>query len=188
MPLSLGHYRLLKRFDVAFVADGPAAPGRGDLILGLLICSMGVDEFIALAQSAEFSKVLHKWGKRACPCLWLAWIPFFGPLWRRWFGFDFLEKVGLFQAYLRQAQEVPAFWVEGDSQSESPGHWSQAAEIVLRAELGWTREEINTEPLSKALDDYIRFMERNGAVQLVSDEELAMGEANARVMEAMSRN
>ena len=66
----------------------------------------------------------------------------------------------------------------------SVGHWSQGLEVVLRGELNWTGEEINEEPLSKAFADYFRWAENQGAVRLISPEEIESGKANAAAIEA----
>src|ERR1039457_6510592 len=46
LPLSLGRYRMLRRFECPFVAEGPAEASMADLLLGLLICSMRCQEFL----------------------------------------------------------------------------------------------------------------------------------------------
>jgi len=183
-PLSLGHYRLLKRFDCAFVADGEAKAGPGDLILGLLICSMPPGEFLSWLSSPHFYKEVRAWGRGLTPFAWLSALPWIGKWYRRRWGFNVFEKVALFRRYLEEHSAVPAHWVERDG-GNSGAHWSQAMEVALRGELNWSAEEINEQPLSKAIADYFKWAENQGAIRLMSKEEIQQGEENARLMEAI---
>lgn len=187
LPLSLGRYRLMKRFDIAFVAEESAKANPDDLILGVLICANRCDDFKALANSKNFSKVVGKWGKKANPKLWLARIPFLGKWWRKRYGFDFLEKVGLFQCYIKEASEIPQFFDESNGGGSSGSHWSHGIEVALRQELGWSKDEIDEEPLSKAMADYFKLLENQGAIRLLTPEDIIAGEANAKIFAALEQ-
>jgi hypothetical protein len=177
-PLSLGRYRLLKRFGCAFVADEEASAGINDLILGLVICSLRVEEFMRRLEDGTLKREVRKWGRKICPCAWMGLIPVLGKWWRRKYAFDVFEKEGLFSAYLRDGSKEPKFWDENKDGGTSGAHWAQSIEVILRSELGWTDEEINEAPLTKALADYFKFAESQGFVRLMSDEELRiLGEA-----------
>jgi hypothetical protein len=187
LPLSVGRYRLLKRFEVAFVADGEASAGISDLLLGVLICSMRVDEFMEFSTSPNFKRDIRRWSKRVFPKSWICALPFCGKWWRRTRGFNVLEKIALFQHYIADAKKIPHYTTRENSPRTNSGHWSHCIEICLRSELGWTQEEINEEPLSKALADYFGFAESRGMISLLSDEDLANAEGNAaRIAEAFA--
>ena len=175
-PLSLGRYRLLKRFDCAFVADEEKSATIPDLIIGVLICSMRCDEFLKWAQSPDFGKDIRKWSKRVVqigPIGWIGrWlIPPLGRWWRKRHSFCAVEKMQLFQRYIREGQVIPKFWINDDGGESSGSHWAHSVETVLRAQ-GWSGEEIDEEPLNRALADYFKFAESKGMIRLMSDEEL----------------
>jgi hypothetical protein len=173
-PLSLGRYRLLQRFGCGFVEAEETLVGVADLMLGILICSMRVDEFVEFASDPRSVKYLRRWGKRIRREI------------RADGGFSIYAKFGLFLHYLREGQRIPKYWEEGPQrESLGPCHWSQAVEVCLRSELGWTKEEVDETPLAKAITDYFQHAQRMGAVRLMTAEEEAQGEANARVMEAL---
>lgn len=187
-PLSLGRYRLLQRFDVAFVADEAKTAGPADLILGLFICSMEVEEFLAWANSNRFQKEAAKWGRKVFSSPIIGRIPFIGKSWRKKYSPEFFQKFALFKRYIEEGSVLPSFWDErGGGQSSSAGHWAQNVEVVLRSELGWTGEEVNEQPLTKALSDYFKFAESQGLVRLISDEEKLQGEENAKILAEIER-
>jgi len=159
LPLSLGRYRLMRRFGVAFVLDGEEKAGIQDLLLGVLICSMRCDEFLPFLKTKDFTRKLRRWGRRFKH------------------GFNYVEKILLFKRYVEVHSEVPRFWEAEDGCGESGAHWSQGIEVILRGELGWTREEINEEPLSKAIADYFKWCENKGIVELMDADQLAQVEA-----------
>jgi hypothetical protein len=194
-PMSLGRYRLLKRFDCAFVAEEEARAQLGDLIIGVLICSMRCDEFLEWAGSKDFAQDVSQWGDRILGMGFLGIPgrmglinPPFGRWWRKRHGFNVVEKMQLFNRYISEANKLPAFLQEEGDNSASGAHWTQSMEVALRGELGWTKEEIDEEPLSKAIADYYKWLENQGAIQLLSDEQMEFyreqAEHNMRVLEA----
>ncbi len=181
LPLSLGRYRLLKRFDCAFVADGPAKADISDLLLGLVICSLRVEEFILMANAGQLAKEVCRWSRKACPHSWVGLIPWLGKWWRKKHSFNYAEKILLFQEYITEAQKIPAYR-ELESNSQSSGaHWSHGVEVTLRSEVGWSREEIDEQPLSKAIGDYFKHCENKGLIQLMTPEEVAAPELTANM-------
>ena len=62
----------------------------------------------------------------------------------------------------------------------------------LRGQLGWTKNEIEEEPLTKALADYFKHMENEGHVRLIPhelyQEMMDEGEANMKAFEKMAEN
>jgi hypothetical protein len=183
--LSVGRYRLMSRFKVAFVDDQERAATAGDLLMAVLICSMRVDEFMAFASQPDFSAQVQKWGRKAgffepkmfsWPCL--------GQRLKKFLGSRVAEvdlkylttEIQRFQEYIIAGSRAPEYWDESPEAHASSAHWSQSIEVVLRGNIGWTMAEINEEPLGKALWDYFKFMENQGTVLLMSPEEV---QANA---------
>ena len=163
-PFSLGHYKLLRRFNCAFVQDDAVNCERGDVVLGVLICSMKPAEFLALMESENFIETVKEWGQK-CGL------------------FDLAEKAALFKEYIEAHSVVPRYWEKENHGSDSGAHWAQCVEVALRSKLGWTAEEIDEQPLSKAFADYFKYAESEGAIQLMSEREIAFIEASKRQKE-----
>lgn len=188
LPLSIGRYRLLHRFNVAFVADGEANPTAGDLLMGVLICSMRVEAFMAFAAAPEFKRALDWWARkfRFLPPRAFTW-PLIGRLLEKAFGeacalgdaARLCQEIESFAQYIREGGQPPRYWDETDTSRPSASHWSHSIEATLREFQGWTREEINEEPLNKALWDYFKHCENQGLVRLMSAEEAAEVDAPA---------
>lgn len=183
LPLSLGRYRLLKRFGCAFVAEGVARAEAGDLLLGVVICSMRCQGFLDFLEAKNFRRQISRWGRRVSPFPWIGYLPWIGKAWRDRYSFNLLEKLNLFKRYIEEAQTVPNYISTSAGDRQSKSHWSDNVEIVLRSELGWTREEIEEAPLSKALNDYFNHAERQGLVVILTDDDLQAAEANAAALE-----
>lgn len=163
----------MRRFDVAFVADGEASAEMGDLILGVFICSQRCEDFLQLAASGQLERAIRAWSRKIVPHPWLCALPIIGKWWRARACFNFVAKMQLFESYIREASEVPKFYdLTGESAGGSATHWSHSMEVLLRSELGWSADEINEAPLSKAIADYFRHLESNGAVRIMTDEEI----------------
>lgn len=194
LPLSIGRYRLLKRFHCAFVAEETISATIGDLILGVLISSMRCDEFLAFYESDKCFRDIRRWSNRigANPPWYLRGklgrilsATFIGKQWRKNHSFNFIEKMKLFQTYIEESQQIPEFHILQNSAARSSAHWSTNIEIVLRSELGWSVEEINEAPLSKALSDYFKHLENQGLVAIITPEDLEIGKINAAAMERL---
>ncbi len=195
LPLSLGRYRLLHRFNCAFVADGNANATLDDLLLGVAICSLRCDEFLKSYESGEFFTFLKQWAIRisANPPWYLRRkigrlisCTFIGRIWRKNHSFNFIEKMQLFQNYIADAQKIPTYAPTQSSNHRNTAHWSTSVEIVLRSELGWSLEEINESPLSKAVSDYFKHLEQQGLVTIFTAEDLDEGKRNAEMLENQS--
>lgn len=180
--LSLGRYRLLKAANCAYVSDDAASAGADDLIIGIIICSMRVDEFIPFARSKQFEKEIRRWRRRILPLHWLTLIPKIGPWWNHHFGADILEKMMWFADYIKEGSKQPDYFFEGDDNRESALHWSQSLEVVLRSQLGWLTEDINERPLTQAFEQAFAFSESRGSIRLISEEDVEHGEANAALI------
>ena len=187
LPLSIGRYRRLARHECAFVASGKSEATVGDLLLGLLICSMRCDEFDALVVAPGFVKELQAWSKRVMPAPLAAHVKWIYELWnisplgKRWrnnHSVNLIEKFELFKRYISEAQAMPKFYLKATSGKTSTAHWVDNVEMVLRSELNWTSEEVNEQPLSKALADWCNWAHANDHIELVTDEDEAMAKYN----------
>lgn len=180
--LSIGRYRRMARHGVAFVSEEKTKAGIGDLLLGCIICSMPCKEFDEFVVSPNFTKDISRWQKRISPLSPIGRIPILGALWlvamwksafeKNWRAnnsFNFIEKMALFQNYIDDAQKIPKVIPKNVPHGTSTSHWSHNIEVVLRGELGWTREEIEERPLSNAIADYFKHMENQGLVAILTE-------------------
>ena len=151
-PFCIGHYLILSRFDCAYVSETSANASREDLIFAVLVCSMRPKDFMAFVEDDGAEKAVKDWGKKVGV-------------------FDFKEKSDAFQNYLAEHSQMPAFWIEQDGQ-RSGAHWTQSVLLCLTSQLGYTREEAEEMPLTQAFHDYLKHAENNGAVRLMTPEEL----------------
>ena len=181
LPLSLGRYRLMKWAGIAFVAEEECSATIEDLFSGIAICGMPCSQFKYLLASSLLEKELGRWGKKLRKQI------------RKEKAFNIFEKIALFNRYINEGQQLP--WVPLAVQNENPPdytntHWSNSVEVILRGKLGWTKDEIDEEPLTKALGDYFKHMENEGQVRLIPHELYQQmvdeGEANMKAFEKMA--
>lgn len=181
LPLSLGRYRLMKFAEVAFVSESESKAGMEDLFTGVVICGMPCKEFKTLLSNGRLEKILHKWGKRLRKQI------------KKEKDFSILAKIGLFNRYIQEGQTLP--WVplpvqRSGEMDTTLTHWSNSVEVCLRGSLGWTEEEIDEAPLTKALADYFKVMENEGCVKLMPHElyqqMIDEGEANMKAFERIA--
>lgn len=175
LPLSLGRYRLLKRFDCPFIADEereiPVQDMIGELVFALVVCGLPCSEFNDLVVNGGLEGECRKFGKVMAKVI------------SKTKNFSIYESMGEFKIFLEEAQSTPWHVVKTNSlESESVSHWSHSIEVTLRSRVGWTKEEIEEQPMQKALCDFFKFVESEGAVRLMSHEAHSMmmdtGEAN----------
>lgn len=102
-------------------------------------------------------------------------------------GFNVLEKFNLFKRYLSEAQDIPQFWNEHDEAPSSGSHWSHGMEVILRSEIGWTLEEIEESPFSKAIFDWLKWIENQGGIRIMTEFELQIGASNADAFEQLTK-
>jgi hypothetical protein len=152
-PLSLGRYRLLRRFGCAFVAEEKKQPLIGDLVLGVLVCSMSCLEFTRFMEAPDFVEQIEQWGNKIGE-------------------FNVPEKFKLFADYIQIGSESPMYWNASEGGQGIAANWSQSVEVVLRGQLGWSSKEINEEPLTKALSDYYTWAASQGLIQLMTEAEI----------------
>ena len=181
LPLSLGRYRLLKRFESPFVDEAACEISVQDLtkelFFALMICGLPVSEFksylmqpkLLAKQARRFGKIAGKHTKRK--------------------GFSILPLFEQFKKYCEDATAMPWHPLSTSRASEdgSISHWSHSMEICLRSNAGWTAQEIDEEPMAKAMTDFFKYMESQCSVRLISHEDYAEmethGAANAKAFE-----
>lgn len=158
-PFSLGHYLILSRFDSPFLAENGAAIDRNDLIFAVMVCAMDYQEFFDFMQSPKHEEKIRAWGNAVGL-------------------FDVEAKIMAFHAYLLSGMKAPKFWDEGEGKPKPSGtHWSQSMILTLTGKLGYTHREVLNCPLTKAISDYLRHHEEQGAVRIMTDEEIALVES-----------
>lgn len=180
LPLSIGRYRRMARYGIGFVSESKSNANGQDLLLGVLICSMSCKAWDALALTDKTPKIISSWMKQvnAAPPFYLrgrvgrsiarTWV---GKRWREKHSFNLLEKCRLFKEYIEDAQQFPKYILHKNSDRTSVSHWSHNIEVILRGELGWTRDEIEERALSNAIADYFKHMENNGILTILTDKD-----------------
>lgn len=179
LPLSLGRYRLLKRFNSPFVSEEQEELSLnkicGELFFALLICGLRCDEFRSLMEAGRLEKEVKRWAKRAQKLI------------RKTSGFHIFQPIEQFKKYLTESTDLPWKVVSiSNIDVESVSHWSHSVEVLLRSRAGWSQEEIEEEPISKALCDFFKLLESEGSVRLMSHESYAevesFGQNNADIL------
>ena len=180
LPLSLGRYRLLKRFESPFVDDEPREIQTDELVkelfFNLLICGLPVAEFKALlGHPKELAREARRFGETAQKVI--AATP----------DFSILNSIEQFRAYLAEATSMPWHVMPRErGGGESVSHWSNSYEVALRSRVNWTQEQVDEEPMQKAMVDFFTFLESEGLVNLISHESheilLKTGEDNFKIL------
>lgn len=199
-PLSIGRYRRMRRQNIAFVSDEtievPAHTLVGDLLKGVLICSLSCEDYDAFIQQADADKQILKWAQHEgfLRERYHDW-----PIVGQWFAkyivtpevaqmrderaaLYLLEQIEIFQEYIAAAQRIPNYSRKENSPARHTLHWSNSIELHLRSEQNWTEQEINEAPLSKALTDYFGYAESHGLIRINTDAEIEQAEANAKIV------
>ncbi len=187
LPLSLGRYKLLKRFECPFVDDEKKEISieemNKELFFSLVICGLECKEFERLMNDGGLRKELKRWGRKVRKIVSRK-------------GFSILEHFTTFRKYLEAGSSAPwvVLSVQNDS-DQSMTHWSTAIESTLRSKIGWTEKEVSERPLADALVHYFKYLESEGAVKLydpqayqdMQGEARANGEALEKMMKEINR-
>lgn len=154
-PFCLGHYFLMRRFGVDFIADDSCNASIDDLVFGCLICSNTYEGFLELLNSGELPKEVEKWGAKIG------------------LDFDLGDKVQLFNKYLEGAFRQPVVIYEGKT-STSGAHWSQIIKCALISPCGYSMSEALNLPLAQAFADFYKNAESNGVLTIADQETAAL--------------
>ena len=161
---SLGHFNILRRLKCCFVADetitGPLSESIvGDLIKGVLICSRSVSEAETLVRNIELMESLAEQLGNSNP-------------YRSVVGLD--DSVVEFQRYISEGSRMPGYYAlpnESTPMQLNQG-WVQNVLLSLVTNCGYTRTEALNAPLGQVLFDHLGYLEKQGAIRLVSAQEL----------------
>jgi len=180
-PFSFGHYFKLHRLGCAFVSDKQETATLGDLLLGVLVCSLPSDpdptkdpfwNWLTKERSGLGYR-LHCFAAklfRKEPLSPAEYEVF--RLGRRIGCFDLPEKARLFSEYIDQHTKSPPYWEENTSEKKSGAHWAHAIIGTVVSKCGYTLDQAYNAPLHKVLADYFRYAESEGAIRLMTQEEI----------------
>lgn len=155
-PFSLGHLMILRRFDCAYVTGEETTPG--DLLLGLIVCSMTYEEAIDAIHCGRLVDEVERWGKVVSK--------------RRWFGlraakpFDLMEKSRLFVEYLAAGNRCPKAFYDAKPTPPKNAPVEQILRVCLMRDLHLSESEIMNQPLALSWWDYMTLGELNDRLRL----------------------
>jgi hypothetical protein len=175
LPFSFGHYIKLHRLGCAFVASDERGAEIGDLLLGIVVCSMR-------SHPDPEQDPFWQWLHRELPDGWLNRM-----LWnlrrikvtpaeleilhwgKRVGVFGLKEKAELFQRYIKIHSEVPPYVEEPSDVAprESGAHWAQSVIAALVSKCGYSQVEAYNVPMPKAMADFFKQAESDGSIRLL---------------------
>ncbi len=178
LPFSFGHYIKLHRLGCAFVAETEQPATIGDLLLGIVVCSMRSNPD---PEQDPFWQWLHR-DKPEGLFAKLRWIirrhkmtpaEYEILTWGRRVGvFDLNTKAQMFAGYIKEHSAVPAYVEEpmDTPPRESGAHWAQSVIAALVAKCGYTQLEAYNVPMPKAMQDFFKHAESEGSIRLLPQE------------------
>lgn len=183
-PFSLGHYIKLARLGCAFVSEKEERATLSDLLLGVVVCSMPTatdpdkDPFWVWLNRTKggWRYTLYKLGKQMMRQQYSTPAEYDAFVWGKKLGaIDFSSKVQMFSDYMDKCSAMPAYVEEKRDQppKASGAHWCQSVLSSLVSKCGYTMEEALNVPVSRALSDFIKQAESDGAVRILPPEALA---------------
>lgn len=183
-PFSLGHYIKLSRLGCAFVSEAEERATMSDLVLGVIVCSMpttvdtDVDPFWKWLNRTRggWRYTIYKLTKRILRQKFATPAEYDAFLWGKQMGaIDFSAKVKMFSDYMDKCSAMPAYVEEHrDTPAKASGaHWCQSVLSALVSKCGYTMEEALNVPVSRALSDFIKQAETDGAVRILPVEAIA---------------
>jgi hypothetical protein len=176
-PFSLGHYLKLSRLGCAFVSEKTETASLSDLLLGVIVCSMPTtidqeqDPFWNWLErrTGGVRWYLYRFWQRlrrkpvATPAEFDCFV------WGKQIGeVDLPEKAGLFSSYMDECSAMPAYVEEHQNSPKMSGaHWTQSVISALVSKCGYTMDDALNVPMSRALADFLKQAESDGAVRLL---------------------
>jgi hypothetical protein len=178
LPFSFGHFLKLHRLNCAFVSESEQAASIGDLLLGIVVCSMRSHPD---PEQDPFWQWLHRdrpagfwnglWWKLRMHRLTQAELDILR--WGKRVGvFDLKAKAQMFADYIKHHSELPPYVEEPTDMPprESGAHWAQSVISALVAKCGYTQLEAYNVVMSKAMADFFKHAENEGSIRLLSPE------------------
>lgn len=170
-PFCLGHIFLMRRFECKFSSDDPDTMGGiDDLLLAISICSRSYEGFLEfIDDTKEFAKWSKKWGKWIVKEI------------KRNKQYNVIDQSHLFKEYMKTGIVIPKYWEQNtDNSIKSGAHWTQSIFNVLVGHLGYTQSEALNVSVAKAFNDYYKYLETMGVVNLMRDDELELIELSKK--------
>ena len=122
---------------------------------------MSPSEFLKFIETPTYEADLKEWGEKSGL-------------------FDLNDRAEMFQSYLDAHSVIPKYWEERET-GTSGAHWAQCVEVTLRSKLGWTTADLENKSLSEAFSDYFKHAENEGAIKLMTAEEIEFIARNKEV-------
>lgn len=153
LPFCIGHEILFQRFGVKFSIEKGESPGIGDLFKAVHICSRSYSRKSSLDDFKIPFRVKI-----------LSWL----------YGVNYLQAASsLFQDYLIEHTATPDFYMKDDgNQTKCGAPTVQAVKVSLMANLGMSEEEALNTPFSLAFWNHLTYMESQGVIQIIDEEEV----------------
>ncbi len=164
-PLSLGSLILLQRFDNAYLTGKVPRGTFGDLLQGVLVCSLPFADAQAALSDPDLSRDLARWGWKLQGG-WLRWTK------KRRLAFSLrVARAGLiFQQHLDAGLKYPFTKVERGPEKEIGSPWVMFTLTALMEDLKQPKNEALDQPLAFSRWLVAANGERKGQLEVVERE------------------
>lgn len=138
-PLSLGSLLLLQRFENDFLLNRKPEAPLGDLLQGILVCSMTFDDAQAALMDPDLLEDMQLWARKLR-----------GPWWKRGQNLDarIRKATRIFRAYLFEGQKFPYTRQETGPDRPVGSSWQAFLLTALLADLKLDLAEALNAPLA----------------------------------------
>ena len=155
-PFSIGHFLILRRFNVGIVSDGLTQRTVDDLIFSVFVCCHTYAECRSLLYSGNWDKDIQEWAIQFQdqPINW---------------GEQYL----LFDRYISEQTDLPHFHVLTGNNSTGNKHysdqWYKGVIAWLANGRGYTRDQVMDLPFNDGFYQYLSNKEENGIILFYTD-------------------
>lgn len=165
LPLCIGHLIHMETMGILERFANFGSVG-GAVVEAIAVCSQSFEDVIFKVNSGVWEDDVKEVGKYI-------------------FNGDTEEAIRAFREYMDDSQELPAYLQSQKSGgSQSGSHWAMSIKLSLQSELRLTESEILNRPLTQCIAEHYAIAERNGSLQLLSQEQADMSK-RAKEDEAM---
>lgn len=165
LPLSIGHLIHLETMGVMERFSDLRTIG-GAVVEAIAVCSQSFEDVIYKVNSGTWEADVEEVGKHI-------------------FDGDAEEAIRAFQEYMDDSQDLPSYFQSRKTNgAQSGSHWAMSIKLSLQSELRLTESEILNRPLTQCIAEHYAIAERNGVLQLLSQEQADMSK-RAKEDEAM---